>query len=231
MEDKEFAQYFKQDYCYYDMEKKELNKIISLINFKPNQILIDIGAGIGRLSVPLSKYVKVTSIEPNKVLLNEIKKENILKVNLKIENFFPKEKFDFALIGWPQFKEYHIIFKHIKDNILKENGQLIVIKSKQHSLREITKKLFPNLFGEGKNFLNILPKYFEIKKEELIETKHTYPNIEKAFKLMTFEIEGFYEKKINKEQERILFEFVKEHEDSGKILMNAQLRILLCNPK
>jgi hypothetical protein len=165
------------------------------------------------------------------MLLNEIKEENILGENEKIENFSPKDKFDFALIVWPQFEDYHAIFKHIKNNVLKESGHLIIIKSKQHSLREITKKLFPDLFGGGKNFLKVLPEYFEIEKEELMETKHTYPDIKKALNLVGFEIEGFYGKKIDEKQEKVLFEFVSEHEKNGKVIMNAQLKVILCKPR
>lgn len=231
MDDKEFARYFKEDYGYYDLEKKELSKILSLINFKQNQTLIDVGAGIGRLSIPLSKYIKVTAVEPNKILLEKIHGKNISKINNKIENFFPQLKFDFALISWPQFDDYHNIFKHIKKKILKENGKLIIVKSQQHSLREITKKFFPELFLGGKGFLKILPEYFKIEKEEFVETKHIYPNIKKAFELIKFEIEGFYGKKIDKEQEKILLEFIKRHEDSGKVIMNAQLKIILCKSK
>lgn len=231
MKNKNFAQLFKEDYSCYDLEKNELNKILSLTNLKPEQTLVDIGAGTGRLSIPLSRYVKVTSIEPNKELLNEIKKEDIVNVNANIEEFFPIEKFDFALIAWPQFAEYDFIFKHIKDSVLKESGRLIVVKSKQHSLREITKKLFPELFEDSKKILDVLPEYFDIDKEEIAETKHTYPSIKKAFELMRFEIGGFYGKKINEEQETILLEFIKEYEISGKVIMNSLLNILLCKQK
>lgn len=229
MDDKTFAGYFKEDYSYYDVEEVELKTILSLANFKPNQTLIDIGAAIGRLAVPLSQYVRVTAIEPNKVLLDEIKNSEIIKVNEKIENFFPRDKFDFALIVWPQFDNYQIVFKHIKDNILKENGKLIVLKSKQHSLREVTKLLFPELFGEGKKFHEVLSDYFLIEKEEFIETKHIYPNIKIAFELIRFELECFYGKKINNEQEKVLKSFIEQHENSGKIIMNALLRVMLCS--
>jgi ubiquinone/menaquinone biosynthesis C-methylase UbiE len=231
MKDEDFIKHFKKDCNLYDLEKKELSQILSYANCKPNQTLIDIGAGIGRLSVPLSQHVKVTSVEPNKALLNEIKKDDILKINKKIEDYFPESKFDFALIAWPQFDEYHTIFKHIKHNVLKKDGQLILIKSKQHSLRKITKMLFPDLFSEGKKLLKILPEYFETIKEKFIETGHLYPDIENAFKLMKFEIEVFYGKIINQEQEKVLFEFVKRNENGGKVFMSSKSKIRLCGSK
>lgn len=231
MNKKQFIELFKKDCECYDIEQKELNAILSSVDFKLDERLIDIGGGVGRLALPLSKYVEVIAIDPNETLLNEIKDSKIETINIKIENYLPKQKFDYALIAWPQFENYEVIFNHVKTKILKENGKLIVLKSKQHSLREITKQLFPELFTSGKGFLKILPQYFNIEKEKVIETQQVYSSEDSAFKLMKFELEVFYGKKLDKEQKIILLKFLKEKEKLGKVYLNAKIRVILCNAR
>lgn len=118
----------------------------------------------------------------------------------------------------------------LKIKFLKDNGKLIILKSRQHSLREITKQLFPELFISGKGFLEILPEYFSMEKEEIIETQQVYPNEDTAFKLMKFGIEAFYGKKLNKEQGVLLLRFLREKEKSGKICLTAIVKVILCYP-
>lgn len=229
-DEQKFANKFKRDYSYYDVENVELKKILSLVDLKNGQKLIDLGAGVGRLSVPLSKHVVVTAIDSNRDLLNLIDNTNIRKVNEKIENFFPQEKFDFALMAWPQFSNHEEVLKHLNENILKENGRLIVIKSDNHSLKEIARKLFPDFISARNEFLQAISKYFQIVHDEVIETNHTYPDIETALELFRFELATFYQKEITANHEETFCSFVKERERQGQVVMNAQLRIMLCNP-
>jgi len=231
MNDKDFIELFVKDCEYYDNEEKELNALLSLVNFEKNEKLIDVGAGIGRLAIPLSKFLEVTAIDTNKALLDQIKDSNIEIINLKIEDYFPKQKFDYALIVWPGFHNYVEVFKHIKKKILKENGKLLIIKSLGHDLKRVTKKIFPEIFGQQKGFLKVLNEFFEKKEEKIIETEWIYPNFDEALKLIIFELEAFYGKKIVDNQIEIVKEFIREHEKSGKIYMNARLQISVNLPK
>lgn len=177
----------------------------------------------------VSYAIGVTAIDTNKVLLDQIKDSNVEVIYGKIEEFNPKEKFDYGLIVWPGFHNYEEIFSYVKDKVLKEGGKLIVIKSKEHDLKRITKKLFPEIFGKQKKFLEVLLDFFEIEKEKIIETEWIYPNFDEALKLMIFELEAFYGKTLIEKQKRIVGEFINEHEKNGKIHMNATLKVLLYN--
>lgn len=123
MDKKEFIECFKQDCAYYDLEQKELNIILSLVEFKPGERLIDIGAGLGRLAILLSRYVKVTAVDTDKILLNEIDSK-IEVINMKIEKYFPEKRFDYALIAWPQCENYELIFDHIKNKVFKRQWKI-----------------------------------------------------------------------------------------------------------
>ena len=226
MDDENFVELFRKDCEYYDKDRKEINSILSLVDFEPNDTLIDIGAGIGRLAIPLSKHLKVTAIDSNESLLSEIKEEDIEKINSRIENFSPEEKFDYALIAWPQFENQDEILRHIKNNILKENGKLIVIKSINHDLKRLAKILFPKIFNGLEDFLSVLNKSFNIDKEETIETQWIYPS-EEAFNLTIFGIEAFFDQSITSEQEKVIRDFIKEREREGKVYMDAELKVLI----
>lgn len=231
MKDEEFVYLFKKDCEYYDKEQKELKAILSLVDFKKSDKLIDIGAGIGRLAIPLSKHLKVTAIDTNKALLDQIKEPTIEVIHGRIEEFYPKKKFDYGLIVWPGFYNHEKILYHTKKNVLKSDGKLIIIKSIEHDLKKITKKLFPEIFGREKGFLKILPDFFKIEKEKIIETEGIYPNFDETLKLILFELEAFYDKKVDEGQIKIIKEFIKEHEKSGKVYLNAKLEVLLCKQK
>lgn len=231
MDSKDFVELFVKDCDYYDKDNIELNTVLSLIDFKPDETLIDIGAGIGRLAIPLSKHLKVTAIDTNKALINQITKPDIRVIHGKIEEFNPKEKYDYGLIVWPGFHNYREILNHIQEKVLKKNGKLIIIKSKEHDLKRITKKLYPDIFGQRKRIFEVLRDFFEIEKKKIIKTRWIYPNFEEALKLIIFELEAFYEKNINDEQKKVVEHFIREHEKEGKIYMGAILTVLVCNPK
>lgn len=229
MKNEEFVYLFKKNCEYYDKEQKELKAILSLFDFKKSNKLIDIGAGIGRLAIPLSNHLRVTAIDTNKALFNQIKEPTIEVVHGKIEEFYPKEKFDYALIAWPSTLNYTRIFKHIRRNILKEDGKLLVIKSLEHDLKNITKKIFPEMFGQSKGFLEVLPDFFRTENERIIKTEWEYPNSDGALKLIILELEAFYDKKVDDEQIEIIKNFIRKHKKSGKVYLNAKLKILLCS--
>lgn len=230
MKSEDFVYFFKKDCEYYDPANKELKAILSLTKFKQGRTLLDIGAGTGRLAVPLSEFLKVTAIDPNALLLEEIQAPAIKIIKKKVEEYHPKKKFDYALIAWPEFENYVPIFVHIKKNILKRDGKLILVKSSNHDLKEITKTLFPETFGKQKGIFSILKDFFKIEKERIIETEYIFPTRQEAKQNLLFGMEAFYGKKVKPEQEHVLDEFIKKHERSGRIYLKAKVRIVLCLP-
>jgi len=231
MDDEDFVELFVKDCKYYDKTNVELNTILSLVTFKSNDTIIDIGAGIGRLAIPLSKHIKVTAIDTNKALLSHIKEPNTRIINGKIEKLNPIDKFDYDLIAWPGFNNYEEVLAHIKEKILKKTGKLIIVKSKQHDLKSITQKLFPELFGKEKGLLEVLPNFFEIEAEKIVWTEWVYPSFDEALRLIIFELEAFYGKTISKSQKPIVEHFIMEHEKEGKIHLSANLNVIICSPK
>ena len=171
MEDKESIELFTKDAEYYDKDKKELTAILTLVNLNPDERLIDIGAGIGRLAIPLSRHLKVTAIDTNKTLIDLINETSIQTINGKIEELYPADKYDYGLIVWAGFSNYRQILNHVRKHILKEDGKLIIIKSTEHDLKRIAMKLYPELFGKEQGFLEVLPEYFKVDKEKRITTE------------------------------------------------------------
>ena len=170
MKKKELLKIFDKNLQYYDRTYRELKAILEFIEFQKNQELIDVGAGIGRLSVPISFRLNVLALEPNKNLADKINEHNIEVITKKIENFFPSEKFDYALFAWPGLLNYGEVFKHIRKEILNANGRLIVIKPIEHSLKQIACALSPQDFDAGGQFFEVLSDFFIIEKEKEFKT-------------------------------------------------------------
>lgn len=69
------------------IDKNVLDKILKNAELKPNDIVLEIGAGLGTLTIPLAKKVKkVIAIEKDKelarILKNELKNKNIKNVKI-----------------------------------------------------------------------------------------------------------------------------------------------------
>lgn len=231
MKDEDYIELFAQICGGYDKKGLELNTLLSLVNFKPCERLIDIGAGVGRLAIPISKYINVTAIDTNKILLDQIRDPNIEVVNMGIEDFYPEQKYDYGLLVWPSADDYKILFKNVIENVLKSDGRLLVIKSTDHDLRRLTKQFFPEIFEKGKNLLKILPDFFKIEKERIIETEHEYLSLDEALRLIRFAEEAYYGKKLNLEQTEGVKEFLNERERDGKIYIHSTLKVSVNKPK
>ncbi|MBW3003570.1 methyltransferase domain-containing protein [Candidatus Woesearchaeota archaeon] len=218
---------FKKDCEYYDKEQNELKAMLSVVDFKKTDRLADLGAGIGRLAIPLSKYVKVVALDSNKQLLNEIKDTNIEKINKKIEDYFPDEKFDYALIAWPQFENVDRILKHVKKDVLKSSGKLIIVKVFESDLRYLVKELFPKRL-EKKGFLKILGGHFKVIKEKKFETLYEYPDLNTGVKMVIFDFESFWDSKAGEKQKSFVVDFLKRKVLDSRVVLKAKMKVLLC---
>lgn len=89
--------------------------------------------------------------------------------------------------------------------------------------------MYPELFGKEQGFLEVLPEYFNIEKERRVTTEWIYPNPEEALKMLKFKMEAFYGKRIIGESEKEISTFVKVHENSGKVYLHANLKVLSCS--
>lgn len=225
MDNKKYVELFKKDCEFYDKENKELKAIISLIKPNKTKTLIDIGAGIGRLSIPLSKYFKVTAIDMNKYLLNEINNKNIIKINKKIENYYPKEKFDYALIAWFDSNEKRL--RHIKKYVVKENGKVILVKPMQSGYRDLAKKLFKGKFKAQPGILQLFSRHFNLQRQQLVETAYVFSDFKTAFEVTIFEFFAFWNKKVNKKHLRTIKSFLGSRTRRGKVYIKTKLKVIL----
>lgn len=178
---------WERDNSYYDASNREINTIFSLTNFKDKRVL-DVGSGIGRLTLPLSNYAKeIVALDLDKSLINYClkrkKRRNIKYIFSDISNFHDKE-FDIALWAQPIYENLNKILRSISSN-LKDNGKLIVVKwiDDDNDYNEILtpfwekdKTLMDKVEEFSSNFEIILRRYFRLKKINKISTYCIYPN-------------------------------------------------------
>lgn len=225
MENKKYVGLFKKDCKFYDKDNKELKAILSLIKQDKNKTLIDIGAGIGRLSIPLSKYFKVTAIDNNKYLLNTIKNKDIIKINKKIENYYPKEKFDYALIAWFDSNERRL--RHIKKYVVKEKGKIVLVKPIENEYRNLAKKLFKGRYKAQPRILQLFSRHFNLQRQQLVETAYVFSDFKTALNITIFEFFAFWNKKVNKKHLRTIKSFLGARTRKGKVYIKTKLKVIL----
>ncbi|TSD01392.1 MAG: protein-L-isoaspartate(D-aspartate) O-methyltransferase [Parcubacteria group bacterium Athens0714_25] len=128
------------------VRKNELEKIISLINPRKEDIVLEIGTGSGFLTIPLAKLcTHVFTADINNGNLNEIKRKTT-KLPIKTILIKPKEKNFFSKIYFNKFDKVATLatlhhFDNKKDdsgesgrikllketyNLLKPNGKLVI---------------------------------------------------------------------------------------------------------
>lgn len=78
---------------YGEEQKEKIDEILRLIEVKPNQKIIDVGAGAGLLEKILKQNM-ITALEPSELADLIPKRENIKIIRKRLEKFSTKEKFD-----------------------------------------------------------------------------------------------------------------------------------------
>jgi cyclopropane fatty-acyl-phospholipid synthase-like methyltransferase len=222
--DKLFVKAFREDAKYYQTEK-EVKAIISL-GLKQESTLVDIGAGIGRLSIPLSKYFRVTAIDSDRRLMKEMHNHRIDKEARDILKYFPLKKFDHALLAWPNFSNETVakkIFLHIKKSILKFNGKLILIVAitdEDNSEKNKSPKLVDLYEGW-------LKKGYIKDREVSTETGYEYNNFQSAYHSSKFRNEVFRKKKLSRvELKKLRDNIISNSASNGKIFIPVTVKVL-----
>ncbi|MBU3913665.1 MAG: class I SAM-dependent methyltransferase [Nanoarchaeota archaeon] len=174
---------------YSDPEKIELKTILKEVNFN-SKIILDVGCGIGRLTVPISRYAKkVVGIDSEKATIEYCNKYKIRK-NIKYlhKNIleFDGRNFDIAILAQPIYENFDEILTSIHKT-LKEKGKLIIIRwiDKGNQYNELlspfwkkNKKLTKSVEIFAKDFTRFIKKNFNIKSIKLIKTYDSYPDKE-----------------------------------------------------
>ncbi len=175
---------------YSDPEKIEVKKLLTSVDFK-NKKVLDVGCGIARLTLPISKMAKeVVAIDQDKKIIDYCKKNkkrtNITYLVKDIKKF-KEHNFDIVVFAQPDYDNFKEKLKVIA-SLLNSKGQLIIIRwiDKGNQYNRLlgyfwnnNKKLSEDAKVFSKDFIKNLSKLFKIKQTSLIETYDSYPSKEK----------------------------------------------------
>jgi SAM-dependent methyltransferase len=174
-----------------DNELKFLSEAISLIPNTKNKSLLDIGCGVGRLTIPLSSsFSEVYAIDYIKEFIDEAKKE-ARRQQVKNINFFVREDFDpswdidccliCGVLLCLDEKSYKRILKSIKDMefiILKESvGVKKTLRLIDHHSQELKTNYNALYRSESKIIKDFLALGYKLVLNKLTEEHRKETNI------------------------------------------------------
>ncbi len=224
---------FIHDVEYYDLENKEIEAIVKNIDLK-GKTLIDVGCGVGRLSLSLLKHAKkVRGLDIDKRLINYCKKKNksknLIFINKDIKDFIKstKEKFDVILIAWPVFDNK--IIMNI-DKLMHENSKLIFISCHNDSDFETIpdkiepKKDFKEDITNKERLIKYLKDNFNQTMNKDIDVYYTYPNEKIAFDILTRTFKIWFDIKINNKKKKTkLMKIINQYKKDGKVIIPEKI--------
>jgi len=221
-----FLDMFTEDCKYYDPKNIEVKTILKYVKLKGKTIL-DIGAGIGRLSFPLAKYAKkVIALDKDKRVMEYFrkhKKKNVEFANQDAKHYLKKGmKFDVILLAWPTI---HFKFIEICKKAMHENSILIFITCDNNSdfetivdkLRVVKRNYFDKAIADKMKFLKLLPIKLKLLIKKKIPTEYLYPSKKTAFRVLKNDMEMWFNIKLDKPAERRLLDLIKKHKKGENI--------------
>lgn len=221
-----FLDMFIEDCKYYDSKNVEIKTILKYAKLKEKTIL-DIGAGIGRLSFPLSKYAKeIIALDKDRRFLKyfqKYKKKNVKFVNKKAENYIKNgKKFDVIILAWPAF---NLKFINLVKKAMHKGSLFIFITCSDHSdfetivdkLKVVKKDYFNKDVNNKEKFINLLPKKFKLLIKKKIPTDYVYPNKNIAFRIIKNDMNLWFNAKLNKNVEKRLKQMIIRHKKGKKV--------------
>jgi len=225
-----FLKAFEEDYKYYDLKKKELNAIIKEGDTK-NKIVLDIGAGIGRISIPLAQDAKkVIALDYDKRFKKYFKDNSKIEfVNKKVENYLNKDKkFERIILAWPVID---FRFLDLIKNSMNKDSKFIFTTCDNKSDYEIVidklgatcKRDYNQNVQDKEKFLQLLPKKFKIFVNKKIKTDYIFPNKNIAFRILKNSLTLWFKIKFNKEIEDKILKIINKHKIGEKIIFKEDL--------
>lgn len=173
-------------------------KQIKLYNSK--NILI-VGAGTGRVAIPLSEVSDVVALDKDKERLNVLlqKKSNIKTVCCDIKDFKSSKKYDMVIFPYStiQFLEnkenIDQILGVIRSIILSDSIVLFDISENFNNKPEVNEKLlFEDYSTEVHDYIKVF--YTAIRKDDYIEFRVSYKLLENNILLLEDEFYYYYDK-------------------------------------
>lgn len=169
-------------------QNKDINFYKKIIKNKNNANILIIGAGTGRVAIPLSDNNKVVALDKNIERLNrlrkKIKSKNKLEiVNVDIKDYKTKKRFDYIIIPYstmqniyPKSKQKKVL-RNIK-KLLKEDGICIIDNSNKFKefRSEGYKDVCNGFCSERKMFINEYEKCITHKKYIILKQKFVSDN-------------------------------------------------------
>ena len=189
---------------YYDPERKEINAIFDQADFK-NKVILELGCGTGRITKEIVKKAKsVIAVDHNKDAIEYSKEKfknqkNITFVHQSIYELknLSQQEFDIILSGWSGIhhaKDMKGLITKVQ-NLLKENGTLILIESYPESeyvaILNMLKPRETKIREKQELLTRILFEKFKSVDKKIISPRYVFPNYEKLEE--TFKIELVYE--------------------------------------
>lgn len=217
---------------YYDRKGLEIANILNNTKIKGKTIL-DIGAGIGRLSFPLSKYAKKVVALDNSLELrhyfNKHKNRKVKFVNTKLENYAKKSnKFDIIILAWPTL---NVKFLDLIKDMMVKNGKLICIIPDNNSdfetivdkLDIINKSNFEEDIKNKEKFRKLLFNKFKLLSHKKIKTQYIFKNEKIAFNMIKNNIEYWFKIKLNKLSKEKLQFIINKHKNNKNIKFDEEV--------
>ena len=232
MNSQEFLKAFIEDCKYYDLENKELKEILKSVKIK-NKRILDIGAGIGRLSFPLAKHAKeVVALEKDKRFseyFNKRKNKKVKFVNQSLESYAKKSKsrkFDVILLAWPTFNSKFIGL--IKKFMCEKSKFIFITCTNDSDYETIIDKIAPGGYfnkdtRNKEGFIKQLPKKFRLVKKKIINTDNIYPNKNTAFRVIKNAVTLWFGTKFDDTTDLKLKGLIKQHENNKKVTFEEKV--------
>ncbi|MEK6859480.1 MAG: class I SAM-dependent methyltransferase [Nanoarchaeota archaeon] len=227
---------FIEDCKYYDIEQIEVKNILKYL--KKDYSILDIGAGIGRLSFPLSNYAKeIIALDNDKRLstyFRKHKRKNIKFISMNVKDYLKKQNnFNMYILAWPviDFKLINLIGKYLpKDSIF------ILITCNNNSdyetiIKKLTKKYFKKETNNKKRFMKLLTKKFSLIREQDINTEYIYPDEKTAFRVLKNAMKLWFNLRFNKKIENRLKEIINHHKKNKKIIFGEKIYFYVLKKK
>ena len=221
-----FLDMFIDDCKYYDIKNAEIKAVLKYAKLK-GKTMLDIGAGIGRLSFPLSKYAKeAIALDKDKRFreyFERHKKKNVVFINQRAESYLRKgKKFDVIIWAWPEFSNFDFkVISLIEKSMGKKSIFILITPANKsdfaNSMNElnITKDYRPEK-GKKRQFIEQISKRFIAIAKKKLFTNYAYPNEKIAFRILKNGMKLFLNIKLNKKSEDKLKEIINKHKKRNK---------------
>jgi ubiquinone/menaquinone biosynthesis C-methylase UbiE len=177
---------------FFGATKIEIKTLLQYVDFK-DKVVLDIGAGTGRLTIPISTSAKkIYAIEPEKetfdYLKEKIKKAHIKNIEIKKASAekipYPNNFFDAIICAW--ILPYIDLEKSLDEikRVLKKEGYLLVIdhygKDDWEKLAVIENPKYIKRYEKrNKKILKLIKDFQEIKTK-IVDSFIKFPSLEIA---------------------------------------------------